>query len=67
MELLRARRVPAGVVNDIGAAFEFAADIGLNPIVEIPHEDGQPVRLPRSPIRLSNTPATYRMPPPRLP
>lgn len=67
VESLRARRVPAGVVNDVGAAFEFAAGIGLDPVVEIPREDGSPVRLPRSPIRLSKTPATYRLPPPRLP
>jgi crotonobetainyl-CoA:carnitine CoA-transferase CaiB-like acyl-CoA transferase len=67
IELLRPRRVPAGVVNDIGAAFEFAAEIGLDPIVEIPRDDGPPVRLPRNPIKLSKTPANYRLPPPRLP
>ncbi|HSS41681.1 MAG TPA: CoA transferase [Solirubrobacterales bacterium] len=67
VELLRPRRVPVGVVNDVGAAFEFAAEIGLDPIVEIPREDGPPVRLPRSPIKLSKTPASYRLPPPRLP
>jgi crotonobetainyl-CoA:carnitine CoA-transferase CaiB-like acyl-CoA transferase len=67
VEMLRARRVPAGVVNDIGAAFEFAAKISLDPIVEIPREDSQPVRLPRNPIRLSKTPASYRSAPPRLP
>src|SRR4051794_40089062 len=43
-------RVPAGVVNDIGGAFEFAAQIGLDPIVDIPRDDGPPIRLPRSPI-----------------
>jgi crotonobetainyl-CoA:carnitine CoA-transferase CaiB-like acyl-CoA transferase len=67
VERLRARRVPAGVVNDVGAAFEFATAIGLDPIVEIPREDGPPVRLPRNPIKLSKTPASYRLPPPRLP
>jgi crotonobetainyl-CoA:carnitine CoA-transferase CaiB-like acyl-CoA transferase len=67
VDLLQARRVPAGQVNDIGAAFEFAEGIGLAPIVEIPCEDGGPVRLPRSPIQLSKTPATYRLPPPPLP
>lgn len=67
VDLLRARRVPAGVVNDVGAAFEFAAGIGLDPIVEIPREDGSSVRLPRSPIKLSKTPASYRLPPPQLP
>ncbi|MGN6215842.1 MAG: CaiB/BaiF CoA transferase family protein [Solirubrobacterales bacterium] len=67
VELLRARRVPAGVVNDVAAAFAFAAQLGLEPIVEIPRPDGDPVRLPRNPIRLSKTPASYRLPPPRLP
>jgi crotonobetainyl-CoA:carnitine CoA-transferase CaiB-like acyl-CoA transferase len=67
VELLRARRVPAGVVNDVGAAFAFADAIGLDPIVEVPSEDGDPVRLPRNPIRLSKTPASYRLPPPHLP
>jgi crotonobetainyl-CoA:carnitine CoA-transferase CaiB-like acyl-CoA transferase len=67
VELLRAHRVPAGIVNDVGAAFEFATAIGLDPIVEVPRADGPPVRLPRSPIRLSKTPASYRLPPPRLP
>jgi crotonobetainyl-CoA:carnitine CoA-transferase CaiB-like acyl-CoA transferase len=67
VELLRARRVPAGVVNDVGAAFEFAAEIGLDPIVELPRQGAPPVRLPRNPIRLSKTPASYRSAPPRLP
>ena len=67
VDFLRPRRVPAGVVNDIGAAFEFAEQIGLAPTVEIPRDDGPPVRLPRNPIKLSKTPPTYRLPPPRLP
>ncbi|HET9676741.1 MAG TPA: CoA transferase [Solirubrobacterales bacterium] len=67
VELLRAARVPAGVVNDVGSAFEFAARLGLDPIVEIPRENGTAVRLPRSPIKLSKTPPTYRLPPPQLP
>jgi crotonobetainyl-CoA:carnitine CoA-transferase CaiB-like acyl-CoA transferase len=67
VELLSARRVPTGVVNDIAAAFEFAERIGLDPIVEVPREGGEPVRLPRNPIKLSKTPAGYRSAPPRLP
>jgi crotonobetainyl-CoA:carnitine CoA-transferase CaiB-like acyl-CoA transferase len=64
---LTPRRVPAGVVNDIAAAFEFAEQIGLDPIVELPRQNAPPVRLPRNPIKLSKTPVTYRLPPPRLP
>lgn len=64
---LLARRVPAGQVNDLGAAFEFATSIGLAPTVEIPREDGSTVSLTRNPIRLSASPATYRTAPPVLP
>ena len=64
---LLARRVPAGQVNDLGAAFAFAERIGLAPTVEIPREDGSTVSLTRNPIKLSATPATYRSAPPRLP
>ncbi|MFL5898042.1 MAG: CaiB/BaiF CoA transferase family protein [Solirubrobacterales bacterium] len=67
VELLRARRVPAGLVNDVAAAFDFAEQLGLDPIIEIPREQSPPVRLPRNPIELSKTPPTYRLPPPRLP
>jgi crotonobetainyl-CoA:carnitine CoA-transferase CaiB-like acyl-CoA transferase len=59
-------RVPAGQVNDIGAAFQLAESLGLEPIVRIPDADGAEVALTRNPIRLSATPATYRLAPPRL-
>ncbi|MBS1888502.1 MAG: CoA transferase [Actinobacteria bacterium] len=64
---LLARRVPAGTVNDLGAAFAFAEQIGLAPTVAVPREDGGTVSLTRNPIRLSATPPTYRTAPPRLP
>ncbi|HVT00370.1 MAG TPA: CoA transferase [Solirubrobacterales bacterium] len=41
---LTARRVPAGTVNDLGAAFAFAESIGLDPTVAIPREGGGAVR-----------------------
>ncbi len=59
-------RVPAGQVNDIGAAFQLAESLGLEPIVRIADADGAEVPLTRNPIRLSATPATYRLAPPRL-
>jgi crotonobetainyl-CoA:carnitine CoA-transferase CaiB-like acyl-CoA transferase len=64
---LLARRVPAGQVNDLGAAFAFAERIGLDPTVAIPRDDGSTVSLTRNPIKLSATPATYRTAPPTLP
>jgi crotonobetainyl-CoA:carnitine CoA-transferase CaiB-like acyl-CoA transferase len=59
--------VPAGVVNDVSGAFTLATDLGLEPVVGIPREDGTTVRLTRNPISLSLTPPHYRSPPPRFP
>jgi crotonobetainyl-CoA:carnitine CoA-transferase CaiB-like acyl-CoA transferase len=58
--------VPAGVVNDVRAAFALAQSLGLDPLVTLSREDGTTLDLPRNPITLSATPATYRSPPPRL-
>jgi crotonobetainyl-CoA:carnitine CoA-transferase CaiB-like acyl-CoA transferase len=66
-EALIEARVPAGVVNDVAGAFALAAALGLDPIVEIPREDGSAARLTRNPIGLSETPPTYRSAPPELP
>jgi formyl-CoA transferase len=53
--------VPAGPINDIGAAFAFAEALGLEPVW-----DADGVRGVRSPLRLSETPATPRRRPPAL-
>jgi crotonobetainyl-CoA:carnitine CoA-transferase CaiB-like acyl-CoA transferase len=58
---LGAAGVPAGPINDIGAAFAFAEELGLEPAVEV---DG--VRTVRSPMSLSATPVSVRRRPPRL-
>ena len=49
------------MVNDIGAAFELAESLGLEPVDE---HDG--VRTVSSPLGLRGTPATTRRRPPRL-
>jgi crotonobetainyl-CoA:carnitine CoA-transferase CaiB-like acyl-CoA transferase len=53
--------VPAGPINDVGAAFAFAEALGLEPVWEV---DG--VRGVRSPLRLADTPAAARRRPPAL-
>jgi crotonobetainyl-CoA:carnitine CoA-transferase CaiB-like acyl-CoA transferase len=65
-EALTAARVPAGPVNDVGAAFRLASGLGLDPVVEIPNGNGPPTPLTRNPITLSETPASYRSAPPAL-
>jgi crotonobetainyl-CoA:carnitine CoA-transferase CaiB-like acyl-CoA transferase len=59
-------RVPAGVVNDIGAAFGLARELGLHPTITLEREDGTTIELTRNPIALSSTPPTYRSAPPRF-
>jgi crotonobetainyl-CoA:carnitine CoA-transferase CaiB-like acyl-CoA transferase len=63
---LNAARVPAGVVNDVSDAFALAAQLGLKPTVDLPRPDGTTVTLPRNPVSLSITPASYRSAPPEL-
>lgn len=66
-EALTAAGVPAGTINDVAGAFALAERLGLEPTVTIPRVDGTAVALTRNPIRLSETPATYRTAPPRYP
>ena len=66
-ERLTAARVPAGVVNDLAAAFELAQSLGLGSIVSIPRDDGSQLRLTSNPISMSETPPEYRAAPPSLP
>ena len=61
VERLGAAGVPAGPINDVGAAFAFAEGLGLEPAVDV---DG--VRTVRSPMTLSATPVSVRRRPPRL-
>lgn len=60
-QLLTDVGVPCGPINDIGQGMALAADLGLEPLVEV--EGNTQVA---NPIRLSRTPASYRTPPPAL-
>ncbi|MGW2143221.1 CaiB/BaiF CoA transferase family protein [Nonomuraea bangladeshensis] len=60
-ELLTAAGVPCGPINDLSAAFGLAADLGLEPAVDL---DG--VGQVANPIRLAATPPSYRRRPPAL-
>ncbi|GAA2474688.1 CoA transferase [Streptomyces longisporus] len=69
--VLLAAGVPAGPVNTLGEAFDFARKLGLPGIVDIPAApadgaEGTPSRQIANPIALSGTPARYRLAPPRL-
>jgi crotonobetainyl-CoA:carnitine CoA-transferase CaiB-like acyl-CoA transferase len=53
--------VPAGPINTMDGGIDFANEIGLDPVVTI---DGMP--SVRNPVLMSETPASYRLPPPGL-
>ncbi|MET9633912.1 CoA transferase [Lentzea sp. NPDC006480] len=60
-DLLVAAGVPCGPINTIDGGFAMAERFGLDPVVEV---GGMPTT--RHPIRFSETPAVYELPPPQL-
>ncbi|SDG55457.1 Crotonobetainyl-CoA:carnitine CoA-transferase CaiB [Lentzea fradiae] len=60
-DLLVAAGVPCGPINTIDGGFAMAERFGLDPVVEV---GGVPTT--RHPIRFSQTPASYELPPPGL-
>jgi crotonobetainyl-CoA:carnitine CoA-transferase CaiB-like acyl-CoA transferase len=57
--------VACGPINSVDGGVAFAEDVGLDPVVRA---EGDPDGVPsvRNPIRLSETPPQYRLPPPSL-
>ena len=64
-DLLLEAGVPSGPINTIDDGFAMAKRFGLEPVVEVGEGD-RAVPTTRHPIRFSETPATYRLPPPEL-
>ena len=61
--VLRDEGVPAGPIHNIGEAFEWATDHGLDPTTGFAGSDARSVR---SPIRLSDSDVGSALPPPDL-
>ncbi len=57
--------VPCGPINTVDGGVAFADEIGLDPVVEV-GEGEAAVPSVRNPIRFSETPAQYVLPPPAL-
>ena len=57
--------VPCGPINTVDGGVAFAAEVGLDPVVEV-GEGAAAVPSVRNPITFSETPADYRLPPPTL-
>lgn len=65
VDRLAAVGVPAGLVNTVGEAIDFASRLGLDPVVEL-REPGRSVSAIANPIRLQGSPIRYGGLPPRL-
>ncbi len=57
--------VPCGPINTVDGGVAFAEQVGLDPVVRAQGDDDG-VPSVRNPIRLSETPPDYRLPPPGL-
>jgi crotonobetainyl-CoA:carnitine CoA-transferase CaiB-like acyl-CoA transferase len=57
--------VPCGPINTIDQGVAFAEEVGLDPVVLVGEGDAA-VPSVRNPIRFSETPPDYRLPPPTL-
>ena len=66
VQRLTAHGIPCGPVNSIDAAFELAAELGLDPVRWLAERDGPPVPTVANPITMSRTPTSHRLPPPAL-
>ncbi|GAB3678321.1 CaiB/BaiF CoA transferase family protein [Angustibacter aerolatus] len=64
-DLLTEAGVPSGPINTIDGGFAMAERFDLDPVVVV-GEGAHAVPTTRHPIRLSRTPAGYRLPPPGL-
>jgi crotonobetainyl-CoA:carnitine CoA-transferase CaiB-like acyl-CoA transferase len=62
---LIAAGVPCGPINTVDGGVAFAEDVGLDPVVTV-GQGSAAVPSVRNPIRFSQTPADYRLPPPAL-
>jgi crotonobetainyl-CoA:carnitine CoA-transferase CaiB-like acyl-CoA transferase len=63
---MNAAGVPCGPINDTAAAFELATSLALDPVTMMESATGAAIAQLSNPIRLSETPARYSLPPPTL-
>ncbi|MDW2979919.1 MAG: CaiB/BaiF CoA-transferase family protein [Rhodanobacter sp.] len=66
MALLESQAVPCGPINRLDAVFADPQVVARGLRIELPDAWAGSVPLVANPIRLSDTPVTYRLPPPRL-
>ena len=63
---LEALKIGCGPINKLSEVFADPHVQARGCVVEMPHASGQTVQVIANPVRLSGTPADYRVPPPQL-
>jgi crotonobetainyl-CoA:carnitine CoA-transferase CaiB-like acyl-CoA transferase len=66
IERLEALKIGCGPINRLSEVFADPQVRARGVVVEMAHGSGQSVKVIANPVRLSETPADYRLPPPRL-
>ncbi|GAA6121673.1 CoA transferase [Acidovorax sp. FG27] len=66
LERLREARIPCGPVNDFAQALSDPQVLARDMVVTVPLPDGEPLRMPGNPVKLSSAPQRSFGAPPRL-
>ncbi len=66
VEALEKAKIGCGPINKLSEVFADPQVVARNCVVELPHGSGETVKVIANPVRLSSTPADYRVPPPML-
>jgi crotonobetainyl-CoA:carnitine CoA-transferase CaiB-like acyl-CoA transferase len=66
VERLEALKIGCGPINKLSEVFEDPHVVARNMVLEMPHSSGQSVKVIANPVKLSETPADYRIAPPML-
>jgi crotonobetainyl-CoA:carnitine CoA-transferase CaiB-like acyl-CoA transferase len=66
VEKLEALKIGCGPINKLSEVFADPHVVARNCVVELPHSSGEMVKVIANPVRLSATPADYRVAPPLL-
>jgi crotonobetainyl-CoA:carnitine CoA-transferase CaiB-like acyl-CoA transferase len=66
IEQLEALQIGCGPINSLAQVFADPQVVARDNVIEMTHVSGAPMKLIANPVRLSETPATYRVAPPAL-
>jgi crotonobetainyl-CoA:carnitine CoA-transferase CaiB-like acyl-CoA transferase len=66
VERLEALKIGCGPINKLSEVFADPQVVAREMVVEMAHSSGQTVKVIANPVKLSETPANYRIAPPLL-